>query len=121
MPSSAPRKRAPDVSLTSVSGELESFIAEIPTRAAGKDLSGLRATYAFVVESGKAWTVRIDEQEVTVSEGITTSVDCTISATEETFSRLVERKLGVMSAYLTGKLKLSGDLGAAMQLSKLLS
>ncbi|MHB8060604.1 MAG: SCP2 sterol-binding domain-containing protein [Gaiellaceae bacterium] len=104
-----------------MSGELESFIAEIPGRAAGKDLSGLKADYAFVVEGGKAWTVRINEQEVTVSDGIAADVDCTISATEETFSRLLDRELGVMSAYLTGKLKLSGDLGAAMQLSKLLS
>ncbi len=116
-----PRKRAPDVSLTSVSGELESFIAEIPIRAADKDMSGLHATYAFLVEGGKAWTVHIDEQEVTVDEGVAASVDCMISATEEIFTRLLERKLGVTSAYLSGKLKLSGDLGAAMQLSKLLS
>jgi putative sterol carrier protein len=34
---------------------------------------------------------------------------------------LLGREQGVMAAYLTGKLKLSGDLGAAMQLSKLLS
>ena len=104
-----------------MSGELESFIAEIPARAAAKDLSGLQATYAFVVEGGKAWTIRIEAQKVTVSEGIDANADCTISATEETFTRLLGREQGVMAAYLTGKLKLSGDLGAAMQLSKLLS
>ena len=58
---------------------------------------------------------------VTVQDGIAAGADCTISASEETFIRLLDRKLGVMSAYLSGKLKLSGDLGAAMQLSKLLS
>lgn len=104
-----------------MSGELESFIAEIPTRAAGKDLAGLQATYALVVENGKAWTIRIEAQEVTVSDDISANADCTITATEETFTRLLDRKLGVMPAYLSGKLKLNGDLGAAMQLSKLLS
>ena len=104
-----------------MSGELESFIAEIPARAARKDLSGVRATYVFVVEGGKAWTVRIEAQEVAVSDGSDENADCTISASEETFTSLLDRKLGVMSAYLSGKLKLSGDLGAAMQLSKLLS
>jgi putative sterol carrier protein len=104
-----------------MSGELESFIAEIPTRAAEKDLVGLQATYALVVEGGKAWTIRIEAQEVTVSDGISANADCTITATEETFTLLLDRKLGVMSAYLSGKLKLNGDLGAAMQLSKLLS
>ncbi len=104
-----------------MSGKLESFFAEIPAQAAEKDLSGVHATYAFVVENGKAWTVRIEAQEVTVRDGVDANADCTISASEETFTRLLDRKLGVMSAYLSGKLKLSGDLGAAMQLSKLLS
>lgn len=104
-----------------MSDELENFIAKIPARAAEKDLSGVRASYAFVVDGGKAWTIRVDTQEITVEEGVAGAVDCTISASEETFSRLIERRLGVMSAYLSGKLKLSGDLGAAMQLSKLLS
>lgn len=104
-----------------MSGELEKFIAEIPARAAEKDLSGVRANYAFVVDGGKAWTIRVDAQEITVEEGVAEAVDCTISASEETFSHLIERRIGVMSAYLSGKLKLSGDLGAAMQLSKLLS
>ena len=103
-----------------MSGELERFIAEIPVRAAERDLSGVHATYAFVVEGGKAWTVRIEAQEVAVSDGIDANADCTISATEETFTRLLDGKLGVMSAYLSGKLKLGGDLGKAMQLSKLL-
>jgi putative sterol carrier protein len=104
-----------------VSGEIESFIAGLPARAAERDLTGIQATYAFVVEGGKAWTVRIEADEVAVSDGVAATVDCTISGTEETFSRLLDRKLGVTSAYLSGKLKLSGDLGAAMQLSKLFS
>jgi putative sterol carrier protein len=104
-----------------MSDEIESFIAGLPARAAEKDLTGLQATYAFVVEGGRAWTVRIEAEEVAVSDGVAANVDCTISATEETFSRLLDREIGVMSAYLSGKLKLNGDLGAAMQLSKLLS
>jgi len=105
-----------------MSEKLDRFFAEIPALAASKDLSGVRATYAFaVVDSGKGWMVRIEGQTVTVQDGIAAGADCTISASEETFIRLLDRKLGVMSAYLSGKLKLSGDLGAATQLSKLLS
>jgi putative sterol carrier protein len=104
-----------------MTSELESFFAEIPARAATKDLSEVSATYAFVVvDSGEAWTVRIDGPEVTVAGGADASADCTISASEETFTRLLDHKLGVMSAYMSGKLKLSGDLSAAMQLNKLI-
>ena len=104
-----------------MSSELESFFAEIPARAASKDLSGVRATYAFVVvDGGKSWTVRIEGQDVTVRDGVEEDADCTISASGETFTRLLDHKLGVMSAYMSGKLKLSGDLGMAMQLNKLI-
>jgi putative sterol carrier protein len=104
-----------------LSGELESFFAELPARAAGKDLSGVQAVYVFAIEGGMAWTVRIEANQVTANPGVDTTPDCTISASEETFTRVLERELGVMPAYLSGKLRVSGDLGAAMQLGKLLS
>lgn len=104
-----------------MSSELESFFAELPVRAAGKDLSGVRAVYVCAIEGGKAWTIRIESDQVSATSGIDAAADCTISASEETFTCLLDRKLGVMSAYLSGKLKVSGDLGAAMQLGKLLS
>lgn len=103
-----------------MSGELENFFAELPARAAGEDLSGVRAVYVFAIEGDKAWTVRIEANQVTINPGVDTTADCTISASEETFTRLLDHKLGVMSAYLSGKLKVSGNLGAAMQLEKLL-
>jgi len=81
----------------------------------------VRAVYVFAIEGGEAWTVRVEEDQVTVNSGVDTGAVCTVSASEETFTRLLDRKLGVMSAYLSGKLKVSGDLGAAMQLGKLLS
>jgi putative sterol carrier protein len=104
-----------------MSGELQDFFAELPARAAEKDLSGVRATYVFSIEGGQSWTVRIEAGQVTVTPGIDTSADCTISASEETFARVLNSELGVMAAYMSGKVKVSGDLGAAMQLGKLLS
>jgi putative sterol carrier protein len=104
-----------------MSTELDSFFAELPKHAAERDLTGVRASYAFVVDGGKAWTVRIAEQEVTVSDGTDADADCTISASEETFVSLLDHTRGVMSAYMSGKLKISGDLATAMQLNKLIS
>jgi putative sterol carrier protein len=104
-----------------VSSELDNFFTALPEQAAGKDLSGVRGTYVFEVEGGDAWTVRVEGGKVAVSAGSDASADCTISATEETFSKLIKRELGALPAYLSGKLKLSGDLAAAMQLQKLIS
>jgi putative sterol carrier protein len=104
-----------------MSTSLESFFADLPKKAAERDLSGVRVNYAFAIENGKAWTVHIDDGKVTVTDGADASADCTISGSEETYDQLLERKLGAMSAYLSGRLKVSGDLGAAIQLEKLLS
>jgi len=103
-----------------MSSEFDSFFTSLPERAAERDLSGVRASYVFTLEGGNAWTVRIDDGKVSVSPGSDDSVDCTISASEETFSKLMKGEISALPAYLSGKLKLSGDLGAAMQLQRLL-
>ena len=45
--------------------------------------------------------------------------DCTITSSQETFERIVDGALNPTSAYMTGKLKIKGDMGAAMKLQKL--
>jgi len=46
--------------------------------------------------------------------------DCTIAATEETFSDLIGGKINPMMAVMTGKVKISGDMSVAMKLQNLL-
>jgi putative sterol carrier protein len=55
---------------------------------------------------------------VDVSEGAG-EADCTISTSAEVFERLVRREQNPTTAYMTGKLKVKGDMGAAMKLQKL--
>ena len=45
--------------------------------------------------------------------------DVTISKSEATFTRIAEGDLNPTSAYMSGKIKVKGDMGAAMKLSKL--
>jgi len=103
-----------------MSSEFDTFFASLPEYAAGRDLSGVRATYVFSLEGGNAWTVRIAEGKVSVSPGSDESADCTISASEETYSKVIKGEISALPAYLSGKLRLKGDLGAAMLLQKLL-
>ncbi len=103
-----------------MSSEFDTFFASLPEHAAGRDLSGVSATYVFALEGGGAWTVRIEDGRVSVSPGNDESADCTISASEDTYSKLIKGEISALPAYLSGKLRLKGDLGAAMQLQKLL-
>ena len=55
---------------------------------------------------------------MTVTDGAE-DADCTFSATEETFEKIASGEQNATTAYMTGKLKIKGDMGAAMKLQKI--
>ena len=48
------------------------------------------------------------------------AADCTLKMDFSDFSDLIERKLDGMTAFMTGKLKIEGDMGVAMKLQTIL-
>ena len=72
----------------------------------------------FDVEDVGQWTVSVDDGTVTVTEGAG-EADCTISASEETLVKIARGEANPTTAYMTGKLKIQGDMGAALKLQKL--
>ncbi len=62
--------------------------------------------------------MRVADGSVSVAEGAQ-DADVTISASQEVFEKIVAGEQNPTSAYMTGKLKLKGDMGAAMKLQKL--
>jgi putative sterol carrier protein len=80
--------------------------------------AGLNATYLFDIDGAGKWTVRVENGQVSVQEG-EGDADTTISASEETFMRIVDGEQNATSAFMMGKLKVSGDLSNAMKLQKL--
>jgi len=84
------------------------------------DDSGLKATLKF--DFGDEGVVFIDG----VSDPNTVSnenqdADCTIGITMEDFLSMVAGELDGTTAFMMGKLKVSGDMGIAMKLQGLLS
>ena len=95
------------------------FFESLESRAAGSSkAAGLNATYLFDVTGAGRWTVRVDDGEVRVEEG-GEEADTTIEAAEDTFMKIVRGDQNPTSAFMTGKLKVRGDMGKAMQLQKL--
>lgn len=80
--------------------------------------AGLNATYLFDIAGAGKWTVRVVNGKVTVQEG-EGEADTKISASDETFVKIVNGEQNPTSAFMTGKLKVSGDLGNAMKLQQL--
>ncbi len=97
---------------------VQEFFARLPTAVDAAKTAGMNNSYVFDIQDVGAWTVRVTDGVVTVAEGAE-DADCTISASEETFTRIVNGEQNPTTAYMTGKLKIAGDMGAALKLQKL--
>jgi putative sterol carrier protein len=97
---------------------VQDFFANLPSRADTSKTAGMTNSYVFDIEGAGTWTVSVDDGTVSVNEGAG-DADATISASQETFERIVAGEQNPTSAYMTGKLKIKGDMGAAMKLQKL--
>ena len=94
------------------------FFEALPGRVDESKTAGMNNSYVFDVEGAGTWLVSVDDGRVSVTEG-GGEADCTISATQENFQKMVSGDLNPTTAYMTGKLKIKGDMGAAMKLQKL--
>ena len=94
------------------------FFATLPARVDPARTAGMSNSYVFDVEGAGTWTVRVDGGQVSVADG-DQGGDCTISASSDVFEQIVRGQQNATTAYMTGKLKVSGDMGAAMKLQKL--
>jgi putative sterol carrier protein len=97
---------------------VQEFFQTLESRADASKTAGMNNSYVFDIDGAGQWTVRVDDGKVSVSEGAE-DADATISATQETFEKIVAGEQNATSAYMTGKLKIKGDMGAAMKLQKL--
>jgi putative sterol carrier protein len=101
-----------------VADDVRAFFEGLPGRVDSGKVAGMRNTYAFEIEGAGAWTVRVADGSIAVDEGAQ-AADCTITASEDTFRQIISGDQNPTSAYMTGKLKVKGDMGAALKLQKL--
>jgi putative sterol carrier protein len=94
------------------------FFEGLESRIDPAKTAGMTNSYVFEIEGAGTWKVDVQDGSVSVAEG-DGDADATISASEETFGQIASGDLNATTAYMTGKLKIKGDMGAAMKLQKL--
>ena len=94
------------------------FFEGLPGRVDQSKTAGMNNSYLFDVEGAGTWRVVIADGSIQVTEG-PGDADVTFSASEESFEKIVSGEQNPTTAYMTGKLKIRGDMGAAMKLQKL--
>jgi putative sterol carrier protein len=93
------------------------FFESLESRVDPARLAGIQQSYLFDVDGEGMWLVDVRNDKLTVTEG-EQPADVTIKTSRETFEKIVKGDQSATTAYMTGKLKIEGDLGAAMKLQK---
>ena len=75
-------------------------------------------SYLFDIADAGMWLVTVEDGVVSVREG-EGEADATISASNENFERILSGEQNATAAYMSGKLKIKCDMGAAIKLQKL--
>jgi putative sterol carrier protein len=97
------------------------FFETLPGRPDPERLRGVRHSYYFDVAGEGRWLVTVDDGNVTVDENPESpDADVSFALSGETFRKLLDKQQNPMIAYMTGKLKVSGDVKVAMELQNLL-
>ena len=97
---------------------VKEFFDSLESRADTSKTAGMTNSYLFDIDGAGKWTVRVEGGKVSVTEG-GEDADAVITTSEETFENIISGDQNPTSAYMTGKLKVKGDMGAAMKLQKL--
>ena len=99
--------------------QVSDFFAMVPERVNKDKITGMNCVYQFNIDgdNGGKWAVKVADGDATVTEGAAESPSITLTMTDENFVNLVTGKLNGQTAFLTGKLKIQGDMTLAMKLA----
>src|SRR5919109_1495854 len=98
--------------------EVREFFETLESRVEPAKTAGLNKSYLFEIDGAGTWKVDVTDGGVSVTEG-GGDADVTIRASEETFRAVASGEQNPTTAFMTGKLKIEGDMAAAMKLQKL--
>jgi acyl-CoA dehydrogenase len=94
------------------------LFASLPERFRSERAGDLRAVYAFELEGdgGGAFTVRVADGALAVEDGLADAPDVTVRARAADWMAIVEGRMDPQLAYLTKKLRVTGNLQLALRL-----
>ncbi len=102
----------------------EVFERHMPQRLQAKPdlVSKINAVYQFNITGpgGGQWAVDCTRPGGAVTAGPTAAAKCTVSCADADFLNIVNGKLNAQMAFMSGKLKIQGDMGLAMKLTQIL-
>ncbi len=101
--------------------DIATFFDGIAEKVDKDKIQGMSALYQFNLsgDEGGEWNVKIADGEVAVASGTADAPNITLSMAGSDFGDLISGKLNGQTAFLTGKLKIQGDMTLAMKLQSI--
>ncbi len=100
------------------------FEKHIPAKLQAKPdvVSKINAVYQFNISGpgGGSWSVDCTQPGGKVQAGTAPTPKCTVAAVDQDFLAIVNGKLNAQMAFMSGKLKIQGDMGLALKLQQIL-
>jgi len=118
-----PAASAPAATAASGDFRAEAVFADLSKRmASNQDLvKQVGGIYQFNISKGgqtKSWLVDLKNGSGSIKQG-TGTADCTITVGDDDFVGMMTGKVNSQNLFMQGKLKIAGNMGVAMKLSKL--
>ncbi|MCS1351526.1 SCP2 sterol-binding domain-containing protein [Mechercharimyces sp. CAU 1602] len=101
--------------ISSVFAELTQKVNENP-----EGIQGVNAIYQFDLDEGGTYQIQFADGKAEQYEGTPLDAQCTMRLSEKNFAKLVQGELNPTMAFMSGKLKIDGDLSLAMKLQSIL-
>lgn len=82
----------------------------------------INSIYEFQIigDAPSTWTIDLTKPSDFVSEGSTGNAKCTVTIKSDDLADILDKKLNAQMAFMTGKLKVKGDMGLALKLGTIL-
>jgi putative sterol carrier protein len=107
--------------MTETADQIQTIFAEMPNRLNPTAAQGLDAViqYDLSGDGGGQYYATIANGACEVDEGRHPAPTMTVSMAASDFVDMIQGRLDGMSAFMSGKLRISGDMGLAMKLQSL--
>ena len=108
--------------MADVGAEIKDFFAKLPSLINADAAKGMNSTIQFNLtgDGGATYHIVVKDGVATVNEGAAATPNMTMTVAAQDYLDIQSGKLNGQMAFMSGKMKIAGDMGLAMKMQSLI-